>query len=177
MLNFSKTVGYGIQILSMLGEPGQPRLSALRLAERLLIPRPYLAKVVNRLSHTDLVDTQRGPGGGLVLKRASSEISLYDVVQVFDPKAFDQGCLLGMAPSTASRFCPCQKFFDGITDEIEERLRCFSIADLIQMRTGNIEIDEPFVSRSPVSSDAVMKSDAGFSSRRCCETPQEASAT
>ena len=132
MLSFSKTVGYGIEVLTILRDPGGRRISTTELGADLTINKPYLAKVINRLSHHNLIDTQRGPGGGMILARPASEISLYEVVLIFEPTVFDDCCLLGMDPRSAYRFCPCQEFFGEITEAIRDRLKSLSIGDLVE---------------------------------------------
>lgn len=162
MLSFSKTAGYGIQVLSTLAEPGGPRRSADDLAAVLDVPHAYLLKVINQLAHHGLVDARRGPGGGLVLLRPHDEISLHEIVHSFDDSADHPGCLLGMDETAAPQFCPCQEFFHDITSLVEHRLKDMTLADVVKRRKRFRESAAPCPKCEPAESVAVPSPKPGI---------------
>jgi Rrf2 family protein len=73
------------------GEPVHVR----RIGERQRIPHRFLEQIFQRLRRAGLVSGKRGPGGGFVLTRPPSEISLREVVEAVD------GPIVGEAPPEA----------------------------------------------------------------------------
>jgi len=54
------------------------------IGERQRIPARYLEQIFQRLRRADLVRGKRGPGGGYVLAREASEITLRDIVEAVE---------------------------------------------------------------------------------------------
>ena len=73
------------------GEPVQIRV----ISERQAIPARYLEQIFQRLRRAGLIRSKRGPGGGYTLARASSEISLRQIVEALEGPLFEG---LEMAP-------------------------------------------------------------------------------
>ncbi|RIL07902.1 MAG: transcriptional regulator [Proteobacteria bacterium] len=67
------------------GEPVQVRV----IGERQRIPTRYLEQIFQRLRRARVVTGKRGPGGGYVLARAASAITLRDVVEAVEGPAPD----------------------------------------------------------------------------------------
>ncbi|GJM18163.1 MAG: transcriptional regulator [Phycisphaeraceae bacterium] len=80
------------------------------IAEACDIPAPYLAKTVHALARAGIVATQRGIGGGVRLTRNPSELSLYELCEVFDDPAIQPRCILGSAVCSDARACPAHAF-------------------------------------------------------------------
>ncbi|NLH94874.1 MAG: Rrf2 family transcriptional regulator, partial [Synergistaceae bacterium] len=55
------------------------RISIREMATVMGVSEAHLAKVFQRLSKGGLVRSMRGPGGGFVLAKAPSEVTLYEV--------------------------------------------------------------------------------------------------
>ncbi len=64
--------------------PAGRAISAQRLAEFHGVPQPYLAKHLQALVRSGLVESVPGPRGGYRLARAAEDISLLDVVLAVD---------------------------------------------------------------------------------------------
>ena len=65
------------------GEPVQVRV----IGERQSIPPRYLEQIFQRLRRARIVTGKRGPGGGYLLARPPSEITLRDVVEAVEGDA------------------------------------------------------------------------------------------
>ncbi|MBK5257403.1 MAG: Rrf2 family transcriptional regulator [Vicinamibacteria bacterium] len=61
------------------------QVSVSRVAARNGIPETALAKVVQQLVRAGIAEGTRGVGGGYRLTRPPSQISLLEVIQVFEP--------------------------------------------------------------------------------------------
>ncbi len=92
-VRFSRQVQYalcGIFDLAYNGA-GEP-VHVRRIGERQRIPHRFLEQIFQRLRKAGLVTGKRGPGGGFVLTRPPSQISLREVVEAVD------GPIVGEAP-------------------------------------------------------------------------------
>jgi Rrf2 family iron-sulfur cluster assembly transcriptional regulator len=92
-VRFSRQVQYalcGIFDLAYNGA-GEP-VHVRRIGERQRIPHRFLEQIFQRLRRAGLVAGKRGPGGGFVLTRPPSQISLREVVEAVD------GPIVGEAP-------------------------------------------------------------------------------
>jgi len=88
MVPYGKTAQAAIAAMSRLAEvhnPANPvRLSSLQIAESRGLPQPLIGKVLTWLSQERLIVGSPGPGGGYVLAKAPSEITLYEIAAPFD---------------------------------------------------------------------------------------------
>lgn len=85
MLRLSKKTDHALLALQYLAsETPSGVASARAIAERVDIPRELLAKVLQQLSHHQLVTAQKGMHGGCHLTRPSKAISVADVVGAID---------------------------------------------------------------------------------------------
>jgi Rrf2 family iron-sulfur cluster assembly transcriptional regulator len=86
VFTYSKLAQSGIAAVSYLAAvSGEDRLTgSAEIAESREISRQLIAKVLTMLSRAGLVEGTRGPTGGYRLARPAAEITLLDVVKVFE---------------------------------------------------------------------------------------------
>lgn len=85
---------YGLRALVQLARNGQSNpMSLSGIAEEEEIPIRYLEQIFGRLRSADFVKGRRGPGGGYVLSRDASEISLLDVIRNLETEFFHTDCI------------------------------------------------------------------------------------
>ena len=103
MLRLSKKADYALiamKHLAVRGDRGtQGSSSAREIAEQYDIPIELMAKVLQRLARRGLLTSHQGTRGGYRLGRASSAISVADIIQAID------GPLTVTACSTESDSC------------------------------------------------------------------------
>jgi Rrf2 family transcriptional regulator, cysteine metabolism repressor len=82
MFNFTTTLSYGLRLLLNLArtEGGPKQLKKVSQEEDISLP--YLRKIVTHLERADIIKSLRGPGGGFLLKRRPSEISLIELISI-----------------------------------------------------------------------------------------------
>ncbi len=98
---------YAIAAMSRLAElypEPDSRVSAVQIATDRNLPRPVVAKVLSVLAQAGLVRGAPGPGGGYRLARPPGEISLHDVVVLFESDN-DVDCPFG--PGWCGNNTPC----------------------------------------------------------------------
>jgi FeS assembly SUF system regulator len=100
MLRLSKKADYALMAMKHLAtRPDAASASAREIAEQYDIPIELMAKVLQRLARRRLVTSHQGTRGGYRLARASSGISVADIIEAID------GPLTVTACSTESENC------------------------------------------------------------------------
>lgn len=120
---------YAILALVSMGDDGGFRL-ARDLSQRLGLPGPYLAKILQALSAGGILESMRGPNGGFRLHRPAHRISLQEVVVTMEGGEPLEGCLLGEEHSGAGGQCPLHPAWNHLQDLLKELLAGTTIRDL-----------------------------------------------
>lgn len=120
---------YAILSLVSMGDEGGFRL-AKDLSRQLGLPGPYLAKILQALSTSKILESMRGPNGGFRLARPAHRISLQDVVVTMEGGEPLDGCLLGPDHGGAGNHCPLHPAWDRIQELLQEVLVKTTIRDL-----------------------------------------------
>lgn len=102
------------------------------LAEALRVPRNYLSKTLYALTKAGVLTSMRGPRGGFALTVPADEMTLYQVVEVFDTIEAKRTCLLGRKQCNDANPCPAHHRWKGIADQIAEFFRSTTVGDLIR---------------------------------------------
>jgi Rrf2 family protein len=85
MLRLSKKADYALMAMKHLAiRPDAASASAREIAEQYDIPIELMAKVLQRLARRGLLTSHQGTRGGYRLGRASSAISVADIIQAID---------------------------------------------------------------------------------------------
>jgi Rrf2 family protein len=133
----SRTAEYALRAVVHLaaGEDESASQTVGQIAAGTRVPAGYLAKVLQRLSRSGLIASQRGLGGGFRLTKTSHQTSIYEVIQAVDPIERIRDCPLGL-DAHGTNLCPLHKRLDDATALIEEQFRATTIAELIGTPKG-----------------------------------------
>jgi Rrf2 family protein len=122
-------------LLTIAGRDGEVT-SVSGLVGRLGIPRPYLRKIMQRLAREGIVRSFKGRGGGFVLGRPAGEISLADVIRVFQGPTSFHDCLFKARICPDVRTCPLRKAIGRLEDRLAGELEALSVASLVKEEKG-----------------------------------------
>ena len=75
---------YGLRALMRMASAPDRAFSTAELAREFDISRNHLAKIMQRLARSGIVETRRGGGGGATLARSPASIRLGDVVRILE---------------------------------------------------------------------------------------------
>jgi Rrf2 family protein len=85
MITISRETDYAARVILHLSLQGDgARATAQQIAAERLIPRSLVRRVVTRLASAGIIETTRGPEGGVALARSSAEISLLQVIEAME---------------------------------------------------------------------------------------------
>lgn len=92
------------------------------IAEKRLIPPSFVRRIVARLAAEGILSTTRGAGGGIRLARPASEISVLDVVRVFEGGIVLNRCVPEPQECPLMESCPAQRTWTEATRQVESFL-------------------------------------------------------
>lgn len=102
----------------MASNEGIP-LSVKQMSTKLGISRNHLAKVLQRLVAAGIAKSVQGPKGGYTLDKPPSEISFLDIIDHFDSRSCNNGCLFGKE-DCGLQVCIMGDFLQEITKQTLE---------------------------------------------------------
>jgi len=117
--------------LALHGDRGTPT-SVRDIAERTGLPQPYLEQILLALKGAGLVRSKRGVGGGYVLARPSTEITLGQIVSAVDGPivAGDFGEPHQNGACDHEGQCVLLSVWADVGEHIRHHLDSFTLADM-----------------------------------------------
>lgn len=118
----------GIVYLAQL-PPGKVALIS-EIAEAADVPQTFLAKILQSFAKIGIVQSFRGAGGGFMLGRAASRITLREVVEAVEGPILPNRCLLGSGTCERDGSCGVHPVWRQVQQRVVEILDGVTIEDL-----------------------------------------------
>ncbi len=115
-------------LLSLALHGSERPTSVKEIAERTGLPQPYLEQILLAVKGAGLVRSKRGVGGGYVLARPPTEITLADILAAVDGPLTT---LMGEHDHCEGH-CILQEVWVGVSDETRQILERFTLSDLVE---------------------------------------------
>ncbi len=132
MLQLSKQTEYALQCMMCLSEKPDEILRAGMISEEKSIPRPFLAKILQKLSKAGFVESTRGLNGGFRLARKPDDIYLIDIVELMEGAITISKCAIDKMKCDLSSDCALCSIWTELKEVIERSLRRFSFKYLVE---------------------------------------------
>jgi Rrf2 family transcriptional regulator, iron-sulfur cluster assembly transcription factor len=125
---------YGLRAVINLAMTNHTRpVSIGSIAGEEKVSSEFLEQIFFKLKKAGLIRSIRGPGGGFVLNRKPSEISVHDILQAV-------GETHGLTPCTLRRktlcdrdeACPAHEIWTGLQKTMEDYLMNLSLKDIME---------------------------------------------
>jgi len=150
---------YGIRAMLYIGmHSDQGPVTSHEIAKHQGIPEPYLRQILALLSKDRLIQSNRGPQGGHVLGRPSSQITLRDVLVTLEGQTtgIDQILSLPCTIDVGTEFCAIREVFLAVKKEVERILSQMTLEELVNRQRDiltqriSVPLDLPSPSLLPV---------------------------
>ena len=127
----SQTAEYALRAMAWLASApkGKP-VRAVDLSRSTGIPSHYLSKVLRRLVLADLLESQKGQGGGFSLSRPPREIAFSDILSAVDAFPAEGRCAFGWGQCDATDPCPLHNSWSHLNDRIRDWASGTSLAEI-----------------------------------------------
>jgi Rrf2 family transcriptional regulator, nitric oxide-sensitive transcriptional repressor len=124
---------YSLRVLIHVGVADGRLITINDISEAFDISKHHLMKVVNYLSRKGYLDTMRGRGGGIRLRRRPSDINIGQVVREAEGRRLDViGCLEHRGYCRIERACVLRGVLHDATEAFLAVLDAHTLADLIK---------------------------------------------
>ena len=130
----TREADYALRVVLRLAamQEGQS-LSTTALAEEMYIPYRFLRRIVRKLCDSGLVGSVRGKSGGIHLLEKPANISVHDILAVFDPRSLlFNSCYGSDCCCPRKEDCRVHHMLDPVQKLLNEQLQSISFADLSQ---------------------------------------------
>jgi Rrf2 family protein len=138
MTPYGKTAQTAIAAVSRLAQVHNPakrvKLNSADIAENRHLPQPVVAKVLTILSQAGLVNGSPGPGGGYWLAREPEQLSLYDVVSLFERLEENVSCPFGPQYCGTGPHCPLHADMLKVREQIVTFLQSSTFARFVDWK-------------------------------------------
>jgi Rrf2 family nitric oxide-sensitive transcriptional repressor len=138
-------VDYAVRMLVFLAmQPGERFTPTTSIAQRQHIPEPYLLRISADLARAGLVESRRGPGGGVRLARPASKITVGTVVDCVDHTFAAIDCLTEPDACLISGACSQRELWGDVEQMLLDYLFRIKIEDLVKKQKqleGASELD------------------------------------
>jgi Rrf2 family iron-sulfur cluster assembly transcriptional regulator len=121
-------------LLSLALHDSELPTSVKEIAERTNLPQPYLEQILLAVKGAGLVRSKRGVGGGYVLAKPASAVTLAEILAAVDgPLTTTLG-----EHDHCEGHCVLQEVWVGVSDDMRTILERVSLADLVaRTRAGH----------------------------------------
>lgn len=123
---------YAIRALCFIAKGNKRIVSVKELALKLGIPKPFLRKILQRLNKRGLLTSYKGKGGGFLLARPASKISIPDIIKAFQGQINLCEHIFRSRQCPSIKTCNLKKKMDNIESQLKQKLNSISIASLLK---------------------------------------------
>ena len=127
----SKSCVYGLRAaLYLASTQDDGYISIRKMSDKLDISFHFLTKILQQLTAADLMESYKGPNGGVRLTKSGSEVSLYSVVAAIDGEDLFTECALGLPGCGTDKPCPLHEKWATTRDAIRIMLEETNLVEL-----------------------------------------------
>jgi len=128
----TRDTDYAIRALCMLQRHEGEVLSVDAFVKEIKISRPFMRKILQVMSQKGLVRSFKGKGGGFSLFESQKDLSVLDVMKVFQGPFKLTECILMKRPCPNKPVCKLRKKVEEIDSRIEKDLKGLTIRSLLK---------------------------------------------
>lgn len=140
----SKTSKYAVRaaIYIAFHASGGKNIDIRTISEKLVIPSPFLSKILQILVRHNILASTKGPHGGFGIGKDPFSVSIYNIVQIFDGDDLFKKCIISNRVCNENGIqCPMHTKYEKIRNQLIEVFKKQSIGQLAQeLSTTNEEI-------------------------------------
>jgi Rrf2 family protein len=128
----TRKTDYAIRCVLYLAERSGNIVMVNEIADAKEIPKSFLAKILQTLAKAGIVESLRGVKGGFRLSKKPSDISLLEVVEAMEGTVAMNICAVDERMCNFSSTCVVHPVWIDLRKDVEERLRQWTFAKLLQ---------------------------------------------
>ena len=132
MLQFTKEVDYGLQLVITLAKGSRGDLLSLRtFSKDSEISFLFLQRIAKKLKDAGIVEATKGAQGGYMLKKNPLKISLKEIIEALEGDYAIIHCLRDKNRCKHEKTCESKKVFKKINSHLVDYLEKTKLADFV----------------------------------------------
>lgn len=133
MLLLSKTCNYGIRAALYVASQQDRQFVPIReIAQELNISFHFLTKILQILTQKNIMNSYRGPNGGVSLAKSADQITIYDIIEAIDGLKLFEECILGLPGCGNDKPCPFHDNWKAVRADLKNTFQSSTLSDLSQ---------------------------------------------
>ena len=127
----SKSCVYGLRAsLFLASNQDGDYVSIREMSDKLNISFHFLTKILQQLSAAGLMESYKGPNGGVRLSKSGSKVNLFEIVAAIDGVELFTECALGLPGCGTAKPCPLHDKWAEARDGIRIMLEKTDLVEL-----------------------------------------------
>jgi len=135
MLSLSSKGEYGVRAMFEIARDYKKGPVTIKeIAKRQDMSAPYLEQLLNKLRRAGLIRSRKGPGGGYILSKSPSDISVGDILSTLEGPIAITNCLDPAKEKPECSMvekCVTRLLWQSLGEKIEKFLETISLNDLL----------------------------------------------
>lgn len=128
----SGTAEYALRaVVCLARQPNHSPVRASDLAASVSVPRNYMGKILHDLVRVGILKSTRGKNGGFQLAVEPGDLSLLQIVTLFDQIGERRRCLLGRPECSESDPCPVHHRWKECADHVQRFFTDTTVGDVL----------------------------------------------
>src|SRR5690625_1606710 len=128
----SKACVYGLRAALFLAVNETDKYTPIRpMSEKLEISFHFLTKIMQQMTAKGILESYKGPNGGIRLTRPGDQIPLMEIVLAIDGPDLFTECALGLEGCGEKDPCPLHEKWSGTRNEIREMMENTTLSELV----------------------------------------------
>lgn len=128
----TRDTDYAVRALCYIAGKNGAMVCSNELVKKLKMPRPFLRKILQRLTREDILVSYKGKNGGFSLNRNPDKIYLADLIEIFQGKLTINQCFFRKRLCPNRPGCSLKNKISAIEDYVVKELGAISIAALVK---------------------------------------------
>ena len=130
---FSKSFGYALRgiLYIALTSSERPRIQVEEIARKLVVPKYFLSKIIKSLVQRDILNSTKGPYGGISLNDKTLSTPLYELLIITSGNRQLDNCVLRLSKCNSRHPCPLHNKMEVCKKELRQVLTNTRISDLL----------------------------------------------
>lgn len=137
LVHISEAASIAIHSMALIAS-SKSKLNAKKIADILHVSQNHLAKILQVLAKNEYLDSNRGPGGGFIMKKQADQVSMLEIYQLIEGNVDCQLC------GISENHCPfIECIFGGKPDKLtNEFVEYLSKTKISELKTKDINYAE-----------------------------------
>lgn len=123
-----------------ISEDSQKTYRVGEISDVKLIPKSFLAKILQKLVKAGVVESIRGAKGGFRLVRKPSEITIFDIIEIMEGPIIMNSCAMDKASCDLSNTCSIHPVWVDIRKKIVKQLKETNFKDLTYSDNNSLNL-------------------------------------